>query len=186
MINAVIPVTTAPMIKRIPPVETVIVAIATITVPATINAAPPRIKTAAVTRPRVEIILVKKGVSDRKGKMNFFGDDNFGNMINIHNSKLTQKIEVIDLDSFIKENDIPKINYIKSDIESSEIEMLKGLKKSLINKKIENLVIASYHIRDNKRTYIICEDILRKYNHYKIKTIFTTGGSSFVTYSKLK
>ena len=70
-------------------------------------------------------------------------------------------IDLIDLDSFIDDYEIKRVDFIKMDIEGAEIEALQGAKKSL-NLFSPRIAIASYHIRDGKRTAEWVENFLNE------------------------
>ncbi len=60
-------------------------------------------------------------------------------------------IDLIDLDTFIAENKIKKVDFIKMDIEGAEIEAFVGAKETL-TRYSPRIAVASYHIRDGKTT----------------------------------
>jgi FkbM family methyltransferase len=59
-----------------------------------------------------------------------------------------QQYITISIDDFIKEKNIKKLDFIKMDIEGSELKVLQGAKNSLIKYK-PKLAIASYHRYDD-------------------------------------
>lgn len=56
----------------------------------------------------------------------------------------TETAELIDIDTFVSENDLPRIDYIKLDVEGGELEVLKGAAMS-ISKWKPILAISAYH-----------------------------------------
>jgi FkbM family methyltransferase len=95
------------------------------------------------------------GVSDlNKENINFYelisDNDDVEGMSSLNNRKVfsnyeykTNKINTISLDSFISEQNINNIDFIKIDTEGQELKILNGLKDSL-NKKIINLIQIEY------------------------------------------
>jgi len=76
---------------------------------------------------------------------------------------------------------LPKIDFIKMDVEGDEIEILKNSKKTLQKYK-PNLAIASYHIIHGHKTYTNVEQILRKYGYVCI----TSNKNHLTTYARYK
>ncbi|MFA7298217.1 MAG: FkbM family methyltransferase [Candidatus Absconditabacterales bacterium] len=108
-----------------------------------------------------KIIPINKGVGDKKEKIGFEDglDGNGGNKIN---TKITDNmIELISIDEFVKENNIPKIDFIKSDIEGYERQLLEGAKDS-IKKYSPKLSISTYHFSDDPE---VLEKMILKINH---------------------
>ena len=60
------------------------------------------------------------------------------------------------------------VSFIKSDIEGAEIEALKGM-KSVLKNGSPQLAIASYHLRDGKKTCFFVEEFLKEFG-YETKT----------------
>lgn len=84
------------------------------------------------------IIPVKKAVSDKNGKIDFFVDS----IYNIHTIPNTEKqvVDTTTLDDFLHENDsTTKIDIIKMDIEGAEYLALKGMKKTIENS--DNMIL---------------------------------------------
>lgn len=71
-----------------------------------------------------------------------------------------EKVPVVRLDDWRKENKIDRIDLIKMDIEGAEIEALEGGLKTLEDLKPTCLVQA-YHIRGGVRTFEKCSAILK-------------------------
>ncbi|MGB9980275.1 FkbM family methyltransferase [Methanobacterium sp.] len=87
-----------------------------------------------------------------------------------HNNNLITKVPVVSLDEELANLEINKVDFIKADIEGSEIELINGSKNILLNNNV-NLAIASYHELDGNKTHIKLEKILKKLN-YTSKTEF--------------
>jgi len=79
-------------------------------------------------------------------------------------------IDLIDIDSFINDNQIEKLDFVKMDIEGAEIEALKGARESL-KKYSPKVAIASYHKRDGIQTAKWVEAFLNEQG-YKTWTNF--------------
>lgn len=93
------------------------------------------------------------GVSDlNEGDINFYelisGDDDVEGMSSLNNRKVfskynydINKINTINLDTFISEQKISNVDFIKIDTEGQELKILNGLKNSFKNKIINSLQI---------------------------------------------
>jgi len=94
--------------------------------------------------------LINAAISNKNGKIDFFVDpEKPGNpaMSTISGEKARYKttVQSISLSSFIKENNIHNIDFIKMDVEGSEKEILKDLNKNKMFKKIKKLIIEYHH-----------------------------------------
>lgn len=79
-------------------------------------------------------------------------------------SESTQPVEVIecvDLDQLLQDMKIPRVDFIKMDIEGAEIEALQGMTGTL-KKGVSSLAIASYHFRDGSQTCQALEPFFEK------------------------
>ncbi len=94
-------------------------------------------------------------------------------------SKVVKK-QAITIDSWVKQNNLSKLDFIKMDIEGAEIEALDGCIETIAKFK-PNFAIASYHIVDGKPTYIAVEAFFKKIN-YPYKTI-THNKFEIITYA---
>ncbi|MCL4365000.1 MAG: FkbM family methyltransferase [Candidatus Marsarchaeota archaeon] len=72
----------------------------------------------------------------------------------------TREIDAVSLDEELKKLAVTRVDFIKMDIEGSEIQALNGAKRTLTENDA-NMAIASYHIIDGKRTSTKVEEILR-------------------------
>jgi FkbM family methyltransferase len=73
-----------------------------------------------------------------------YTDSGSGSKININNNLKIGDIQTISIDDFVERNNINIINFIKMDIEGTELSALKGAQKTL-NKFKPKLAIAIYH-----------------------------------------
>jgi len=88
------------------------------------------------------IILVNKGVYNLTS--NLFFTDNRGSGSNRIDQSGTKKILVTAIDSFVRNNNIKNVNFIKMDIEGAELRAIKGA-KNIINEFKPALAICIYH-----------------------------------------
>ena len=68
------------------------------------------------------------------------------------------------MDYELKKLRIPKINFLKVDVEGAEIDLLKGAEK-ILRQSDAKISIASYHILNGKMTCFDIERILRSYGY---------------------
>lgn len=94
------------------------------------------------TRTYENIVPIKFGLSD-KNDILFFSESTHDMQHQIVNYETNIKIEVISLDYFIKDKE--PINFIKMDIEGSELKALLGAKE-LLEKQKPKLAICIYHL----------------------------------------
>lgn len=85
------------------------------------------------------ITVIKKGVWSQKGKMRVNPDGASSEIGTIGNH-----CEVIDIDSYVEENDIGKVDLIKMDIEGAELNALQGASRT-IRRNQPRLHISAYH-----------------------------------------
>ena len=94
----------------------------------------------------------------------------------------------ISLDSWVAKNKLNKIDFIKMDIEGSEVEAIQGAMNT-IKKYQPNFAIADYHIINGEPTYIKVEKLFEtmKYPYKTIKfdssEIITFAGPCVANYS---
>ncbi len=77
---------------------------------------------------------INKGVGERKGRASVqsFDDSNYGATSLKYEDELSSgTIEIIDLDSFVGENNINSVDFIKIDVEGFELSVIKGMEKIL-------------------------------------------------------
>lgn len=82
------------------------------------------------------------------------------------NTQQKQSFKTISIDDFVEENNIPKIDFIKFDIEGSELSALKGAEKT-IKKHKPQLAICLYHsFRDYTEIPVFLHKLVPEYEFY--------------------
>ena len=96
------------------------------------------------------IITVPYGLSDKKGILSFAEASlNIGaSRISRDGDTATTTIECTTLDDWVAENNIPRIDFIKADIEGAERDMLHGARNT-IRRDHPRLAICTYHLPDD-------------------------------------
>jgi FkbM family methyltransferase len=112
---------------------------------------------------------VNKGLGDRECEL-VLGIDGFnsgGNTIvkNRIAANLTEKIKITTLDNFVHEQKLKKVDFIKSDIEGAERDMLKGA-RGVLKEFAPKLALCTYHLPDDPE---VMEAIIKDANpDYKV------------------
>jgi len=113
------------------------------------------------------IIAVNCALSDYVGTASFCEAGSQGKLINKDNNNENDSIETVKvttIDEFVKENNIPKVDFIKADIEGAERDMLKGA-VNVLKIFAPKLSICTYHLPDDKEVLEkIVKDANPKYN----------------------
>lgn len=79
-----------------------------------------------------KIIPINKWISDKKGKIWFEKFDDWVGWWNKINNKVKENIiDIISIDEFVRENKISRVDFIKSDIEWYERQLLKWAKNTI-------------------------------------------------------
>jgi FkbM family methyltransferase len=98
-------------------------------------------------RGRIEII--QNALWSESGVPMHYYDNGPGSSISSErNGQCNIDLKVVSIDDFISENDLPKVNFIKMDIEGSELQALKGAMNTIIKYK-PKLAISIYHKLDD-------------------------------------
>ena len=102
------------------------------------------------------IIPVQKGISDKTTKTSFFLDKNISASFSFKSEcqeddtapENIESVETITIDDFVRENNLSRVDFIKSDIEGFERNLLKGAKETLKN-FAPKLALCTYHLPDD-------------------------------------
>lgn len=125
-----------------------------------------------------KIEIVEKGLYENSGELNLI-KNNASSRINTYlESEITEKIKVTSIDDFIKEKNIEKVDFIKMDIEGSELPALKGGEKTLISHRPQ-LAICIYHsYNDLFEIPIYLDKVLKDYKfeimHHSLSSCLET------------
>ena len=107
------------------------------------------VKTAELNK---NIYPVKKGLGDvqRTAAFTYDADNSSSNTVvsGEFTDVKTQMIQITTIDAFVEENKLPRVDFIKADIEGNERYMLEGAKKTL-KKFAPKLAICTYHLPDD-------------------------------------
>jgi len=100
------------------------------------------------------IVPVQKGISDKKANASLSFDTSGNTAASSFKksqdseSKNFDIVETISIDEFVRENNLPRVDFIKSDIEGFERNLLKGAKETLKN-FAPKLALCTYHLPDD-------------------------------------
>lgn len=94
------------------------------------------------------VLRIQKAISDRcgMGKLYLSAESSCNSII--HQHKNSVDIELTTVDALVKQFGIPRVDFIKIDIEGAEVEALKGAVETLKRFDVK-LAIASYHQMQN-------------------------------------
>lgn len=82
------------------------------------------------------------------------------------------KDNAISIDEFAVKNKLENLDFIKMNIEGSELEAIKGVKKT-VEKFKPSFVISTDHVVNDELTYIKIEKFFKNLNYYKLKQYST-------------
>lgn len=116
---------------------------------------------------KYNFVIENIGLSNREGEENYIGGG-VGSRKGIGN----EIGNFIDLDTYVLKKDLPRVDYIKLDIEGSELDMLHGAAKTISRWK-PKMAISAYHKPEDLFTLANYVKSLRtdyeiKFRHYKI------------------
>ena len=113
------------------------------------------------------IYPINKGLGDKEHNLKIYINekDSAGNSIYLTKSKIIEEISITTLDKFIEENYVNKLDFIKSDIEGGELDLLKGA-TNVLKKFAPKLAICSYH--SPKDPALLEQIILEANPRYKV------------------
>jgi len=110
------------------------------------------------------VIVINKALWNKHARLKFNDKHTAGASFFFNASPYTREIEAVSLDETLKELGISKVDFIKMDVEGSEIHALEGAEHTLKTNDV-HLAIASYHIMNGEETSCAVEDILRKFGY---------------------
>jgi FkbM family methyltransferase len=119
------------------------------------------VKTASVHE---KIIPIKKGLGEKTHR-SCFSDIEYtaSNKIigggEAPNSK-TIAVDITTIDEFVRDNNLPRVDFIKADIEGAERDMLKGARETL-KKFAPKLALCTYHLPDDPQ---VLESLIKEAN----------------------
>lgn len=94
-------------------------------------------KTLSINHAEYNTKIVPRALSDKKQTLHFLSNQSASIAIDeegvekIGDAKELLSLEAIDLDSFIKENAIKKVDYLKADLEGADIDFLNGARETI-------------------------------------------------------
>ena len=115
-----------------------------------------------------DVTLENLGLSDKESVANYFSGGTASNK----NPNGTFTGNFIDLDTYVAKKNLPRVDYIKLDIEGAELEMLHGAAKTITRCK-PKMAVSAYHRWDDLwtlATYIksLRPDYEFEFRHYRI------------------
>lgn len=135
-----------------------------------------------------QIFPVNKALGSTKEKRSFYTDgagsglSTFFPMESITSQHIMQEItiEIETIDSFCLDNQIEKIDFLKIDVEGFELEVLKGAKKMIADKRIQAIQFefGKNHIKSGTHFY----DFFEYLSEYKISRVLKDGLRPYKTY----
>lgn len=117
----------------------------------------------------VNIHPVNKGLSDENTSRDIFiNPEHFSGssfIVKTGSGVKSAEVETVRLDDFVRENNIPRIDFIKADIEGFERHMLEGAQETLARFS-PKLALCTYHLPDDPQ--VMAELILKANPNYNI------------------
>lgn len=106
------------------------------------------------------IQLISKGLWSKNTQISFFSDASVASSVFYRSGSCVETtIEVTSIDEFIQSQDIKRLDFIKMNIEGSEIEALKGAMWTLRNLK-PKIAVTADHTINGQQTYSFVKGIL--------------------------
>jgi FkbM family methyltransferase len=114
-----------------------------------------------------KIYPVKKALGNQNGEINISIEtrSSGANSITMNRGDMGEKITIVKLDDFVKENNIDKVDFIKADIEGAERELLQGA-VNVMKTFAPKLAICTYHLPDDPE--VLAKIIMDANPNYKI------------------
>ena len=112
------------------------------------------------------VTLIKNPLSQKSGEKLYVVPNGPGTSVSEVKTDGAEEFETISIDDFVKQNDIEKVDFIKLDVECSEVSVLKG-SVDTIRKFKPKLAICVYHKKDDLWTIPqLIKEILPEYKLY--------------------
>lgn len=96
------------------------------------------------------ITICPYALSDKKDELIF--EESMGSLDSLYVKKSDDvnkvKVQAIDLDTFVEENKLPRVDFIKADIEGAERHMLMGAQR-VLKEFAPKIAICKYHLPDD-------------------------------------
>ncbi len=110
------------------------------------------------------ITIINKALWSKDKKLKFNNKHTAGASFFFNASQHTQEIEAVSLDSELERLGINHVDFIKMDVEGSEVNAIQGAQKTLSLNNV-SLAIASYHIVNGEETSTSVEEILDNFGY---------------------
>lgn len=95
-----------------------------------------------------QITLIDKAVGEKSGETLFFVPNGPGTSVNENESEVSLKVETMSIDDLVKSEKLPKVDFVKMDIEGSEKAALLGARET-IKTFSPKLAVCIYHRRED-------------------------------------
>ena len=97
------------------------------------------------------ITICNYALSDKQGELVFYEGDHIGSSSFVKTRDSNKiKVQSIDLDTWVEENKIPSVDFLKADIEGAERYMLMGA-KCVLKEFAPKIAICTYHLPDDPK-----------------------------------
>jgi len=113
------------------------------------------------------VIIINKALWSEDKTLKFNNKHTAGSSFFFNASPHVVEISAVSIDNELERLGINKVNFIKMDIEGSEIRAIEGAKKVLMDNNV-NLAVASYHIINGEETSVEVENMLEKFRYEAI------------------
>ena len=110
------------------------------------------------------VIVVNKALWSEDKTLKFNNKHTAGASFFFNASPHVVEIPAVSIDNELERLGISKVDFIKMDIEGSEIRAIEGAKKMLMNNAV-NLAVASYHIISGEETSSEVEAVLQRFGY---------------------
>lgn len=120
-----------------------------------------------------KVEMIEKALFDKSVKTNILVNATSSRITTYLDSESTKTVDTISIDEFVKERNIPKVDFIKMDIEGAELNALKGAKETIINHRPYLAICIYHHYKDLFEIPFYLSEILTNYSmevyHYSMR-----------------